>query len=177
MADTATKLPVTTNKEAAQPAAARGALETLRREIDRVFDDFPAFSFRTSVPRPLFNFEPLWRNVSSWGLNPAVDIAEKDGAYEVTVELPGMNEKNIEVMYSDGMLTIKGDKEERKEEKEKDYHLAERRYGSFERSFTLPSGINADKVEASFKNGVLAITLPKSPEAQKKEKKIAVTAK
>jgi len=178
MAEATTKLPVKPAKEAAKPGVgAPGALDVLRREIDRVFEDFPSLSFRTSLHRPLLNFEPLWRSALSWGLTPAVDIAEKDGFYEVTVELPGMSENNIDVKYSDGMLTIKGEKDESTEEKQKDYHLSERRYGSFERSFTLPSGINADKVEATFKNGVLTVALPKSAEARKKEKKIAVTAK
>jgi len=88
-----------------------------------------------------------------------------------------MDEKNVEVLFSDGVLTIKGEKQEEKEEKKKDYYMSERRYGSFRRSFEVPEGVDAEKIEASFKNGVLSVTLPKSPEAQKKEKKIPVTAK
>jgi len=72
------------------------------------------------------------------------------------------------------MLTIKGEKKEEKEENRKDYHLSERRYGAFERSFGIPDGVDADKIAASFKKGVLTITLPKTPEAKKQEKKIAV---
>lgn len=85
-----------------------------------------------------------------------------------------MNEKNIEVKLSNGTLTIRGEKKEEKEEKEKDYYLSERRYGSFERSFQLPEGIDANKIEAQFAKGVLKVVLPKSPEAQKGVKKIAV---
>ena len=107
---------------------------------------------------------------------PAVDIAESEKAYEITAELPGMDEKNIEVKVTDGSLTIKGEKQEEKEEKEKDYYLQERRYGSFERSFELPESVDPDKIEASFKKGVLTVTLPKKAEAQKPAKKIEVKA-
>jgi HSP20 family protein len=87
-----------------------------------------------------------------------------------------MDEKNIELTVADDMLTIKGEKREEREEKKKDYYLSERRFGSFERSFRLPEGVESDKVEASFKKGVLTVTLPKTPEAQKKskEKKISI---
>jgi len=105
---------------------------------------------------------------------PAVDIAEKKKEYEVTAELPGLDESNVEVKFADGLLTIKGDKREEKEERKKDYYLSERRFGSFQRSFQVPDGVDADKIEARFKNGVLTVTLPKSPEAQTKEKKIAI---
>jgi HSP20 family protein len=78
------------------------------------------------------------------------------------------------VKFADGLLTIKGEKREEKEEKKKDFYLSERRFGCFQRSFQVPEGVDADKIVASFKDGVLTVTLPKSPEAQKKEKKIAI---
>ena len=102
-----------------------------------------------------------------------MDVAEHEKAYEITAELPGMDESNIDVKFSDGTLTIKGEKKDEREERQKDYHLSERRYGSFQRSFSVPDGVDADKIEAHFKNGVLTVTLPKKPEAQKSEKKIA----
>jgi HSP20 family protein len=120
--------------------------------------------------------EPFWRRELTWGAAPAVDIAESDKAYEITAELPGLDEKNIEVKLANGALTIKGEKQEEKEEKKKDYYLHERHFGSFERCFRVPEGVDADKIEASFKKGVLTVTLPKTPEAQKAEKKIAVKA-
>jgi HSP20 family protein len=147
----------------------------MRNEMERLFDDF-----RFDLGRSPFRSgqaEPFWRREMSWGAAPAVDIAEKDNAYEITAELPGMEEKDIEVKYAGGAITIKGEKTEEKEEKKKDYHLSERRYGSFQRSFSLPDGVDVDKVAASFKNGVLTVTLPKSAEAQKSEKKIAINAK
>jgi HSP20 family protein len=110
----------------------------------------------------------------SWASAPAVDIVESEKAYEISAELPGMDEKNIEVHVVNGCLTIKGEKWEETEEKRKDYFLRERRFGSFERSFRLPEGVDKDKIEATFKKGVLTVTLPKSAEAQKAKKKIEV---
>jgi HSP20 family protein len=112
----------------------------------------------------------------SWSGPPAVDITESDKAYEVTAELPGMDEKNVEVKVAGGNLIIMGEKQEGKEEKKKDYYLSERHFGSFERRFRLPKGVDVEKIEASFKKGVLTVNLPKKPEAQKPEKKIAVKA-
>ena len=87
-----------------------------------------------------------------------------------------MDEKNIEVKLANGVLSIKGEKQEEKEEKRKDYYRRERSFGSFERSFQVPEGIDTDKIAASFKNGILSVTLPKSAEAQKQATKIEVKA-
>jgi HSP20 family protein len=171
MAETATKLPVKTEKAAA--AAPWRPFTSLRREIDRLFDDFDR-DWRLPLRRPAFDIEPFWRRELSWAATPAVDITESDKSYEVTADLPGMDEKNIEVKLSNGNLTIKGEKQEEKEEKKKDYYLQERHFGSFERSFRVPEGVDHDKIEASFKKGVLTVTLPKSAEAQKAQKKIEV---
>ena len=92
---------------------------------------------------------------------PAIDVAETDKAYEITAELPGMEEKNVEVKLANGVLSIKGEKQEDKEEKDKNYYMRERNFGSFERSFQVPDDVEADKIAASFKNGVLLVTLPK----------------
>lgn len=178
MADATTKLPVKTEKKSTEPASIMEGwwpVDNLRREIDRVFDDFDVGSWRSPFRRrPLFSMEPFWRRELHWPTVPAVDVTEGDKAYEVTAELPGMDEKSIEVKVVNGSLTIKGEKQEEKEEKKKDYYLHERRFGSFERRFDLPEGVDADKIEASFKKGVLTVMLPKKPEAQKPEKKIVV---
>ena len=107
---------------------------------------------------------------------PAVDVTDSEKMYEITAELPGMDEKSIEVRVSDGNLTIKGEKEEETEQKKKDYYMRERRFGSFERSFEVPESVDLNKIEASFKKGVLTVTLPKKVEAQKPAKKIEVKA-
>jgi HSP20 family protein len=93
-----------------------------------------------------------------------------------SAELPGMDEKDIEVKVSNGTLTIKGEKKEEKEERDKDFYLSERRYGSFARSFEVPAGVDPAHIEARFAKGVLTVTLPKSPEAKQNEKKIEVKA-
>jgi HSP20 family protein len=175
MAEAATKLPIKT-AEKASPAAARASwpFESLHREIDRLFEDFGrGFALAPFGRRP-FDFEPLWRRTAELAAAPAVDVAEKDKEYEVTAELPGMDEKNIEVKLSNGLLTIKGEKKEEKEEKQKDYYLSERRYGSFERTFQLPEGVDEEKISATFAKGVLKVVLPKTAAAQKSAKKIAV---
>jgi HSP20 family protein len=171
---TENKLAVT--KKPAEPALAGETwrpFETLRKEVDRLFDDFGDDFWR----RPFRPLAALERNLpKKFVATPAVDVTETDKAYEITAELPGMDEKNIEVNLADGGLTIKGEKKEETEEKKKDYYVSERRYGSFERYFGLPDGVDADKIEATFKNGVLKVMLPKTAEAQQPAKKIEVKA-
>jgi len=174
MAEAATKLPVKTEEKAVQHAWR--PFEGLRREVDRLFEDFERGSWRIPFRRSVFDIEPFWRRELSWGAAPAIDIVENDNSYELTAELPGLDEKNIEVKLANGGLTIKGEKLEEKEEKKKNYYLHERHLGSFERCFRVPDGVDTDKIEANFKKGVLTVTLPKKPEAQKPEKKIAVKA-
>jgi HSP20 family protein len=174
MVEAATKLPVRTGERQNDRPTEWRPFESLRREIDRLFDDFGLSPWRSTFGRTVFDAEPFWRGEVSWGKAPAVDIVDKEKAYEITAELPGMDESNIAVNVSGDTLTIKGEKRDEKEEKKKDYYLSERRYGSFQRSFGVPDGVDADKIEASFKNGVLTVTLPKRPEAQKSEKQIAI---
>ena len=100
----------------------------------------------------------------------AVDIVEKDNAYEVTADVPGLDDKSIEVQVLNGSLWIKGERKSEREEKQKGYYLSEREFGSFQRCFRLPDGIDT----ASLKKGILTVTLPKTAEAQKAAKKIAV---
>jgi HSP20 family protein len=138
---------------------------SLHREIDRVFDDFTH-----SEHWPFRAFSS-----GNGKLSPRIDIAETDKKVEVTVELPGVDEKDIDISLSDDMLTVKGEKKSETEKTEKDYHLVERSYGSFERMTRLPCEVDADKVKADFKQGVLKITLPKSPEAKSKARKIAIS--
>ena len=179
MAEAKTKLPVKgEGKQAEQASALREwrPSETLRREIDRVFDDFGGGFWRSPFRRSVFDVEPFWRRELTWTTTPAMDVAETDKAYEITAELPGMSESDVEVVAANGVLTIKGEKKEEKEEKKKDYYLSDRRYGSFERRMQLPEHVEAPKIEAAFKKGVLTVTLPKKPEAQKPAKKIEVKA-
>jgi len=178
MAETATKLPVKSEKAEGRAAELQAwrPLETLRREVDRLFEDFDRDFWRAPFRRGAFDLQPFWKRELTSGAAPAVDIVDKTSAYEVAAELPGLDEKNIEVKVVDGCLSIKGEKKEEKEEKKKDYYLHERHFGAFERQFRIPDGVDVDKIEASFKKGVLTVTLPKKAEAQKPEKKIEVRA-
>ena len=179
MAQVETKVPVKTEgKETTAATKSREwrPFETLRREVDRLFDEFDHSPWRFPFGGSAFDVEPLWRRGMTWAKVPAVDIAKKGGGYEITAELPGLDEGNIEVKVAEGALTIKGEKKEEREEKSKDLYVNERHFGSFERCFAVPEGVDMNKVEASFKKGVLTVTLPKKAEAQKPEKKIEVKA-
>jgi len=154
------------------------ALASLREEIDELFDDFSSgralapFRRRRAIPRPVSAFPTAWS-----GRTPAIDVIEKDNAIEIRADLPGMEEKDIDVRMTDGALTISGEtKEEQEKHEEGEYYVSERRYGSFRRTIPLPEGVDRDKVEAKFKNGLLTVELPKTPEAQQKSKKIEVKA-
>jgi len=134
----------------------------MQREMNRVFDAFNR----------------------SWGLGafpeytgafmPRLDVIEDARAFTITAELPGMSEKEIDLSISGDTLTIKGEKKEEKEDKNKNYYYSERSYGTFMRSIPLPRQVETDKVSASFKKGVLAITLPKSAAAIESTKRIDV---
>jgi HSP20 family protein len=178
MAEAATKLPVKTDKSATPaPAGNRTSpFESLRREIDRLFDDFHPFGWGLPSTRSVFDLEMPKLRDAGWAIAPAMDLVEKKGAYEITAELPGISEKDVEIKLSNRTLTIMGEKSEEKEEKEKDYYLSERRYGSFQRSFQLPEGVDVDKIDANFAKGVLTVKMPKTAQAQKADKKIPVKA-
>jgi HSP20 family protein len=119
---------------------------------------------------------PLWRlPVEERGWMPAVDVFEKEDRFVVKAELPGMKEEDIDVSVVGDTLSIRGEKKTETEIKEEDYYRCERSYGSFYRSIPLPSNVDANKIEASFEDGVLEVALPKS--AKIKPKKIAVSAK
>jgi HSP20 family protein len=141
-------------------------MTSLRREMDRLFDDF-----LTEWPRV-----GLWSR-SDRALSPDVDIAETEKEITVTAELPGLDEKDIEVNISDNTLTVRGEKKAEKEEKGKTFYRSERSYGAFERVITLPVEVQEEKIEAEFAKGVLTIHLPKSPAAQKKARKIEIAAR
>jgi HSP20 family protein len=174
MADTTSKLPVKTEKAPAGMPQAWRPFESLRQEIDRLFDDFGGGFGRLPFRGSLLDLAPFRRSETTFAMMPAVDVSETEKAYEITADLPGIDEKNVEVKLANGVLTITGEKQDEKEEKKKDYYMRERSFGSFQRNFQVPEGVDVDKIEANFKKGVLSVTLPKSPEAQKAEKKIAV---
>ena len=178
MADSVKKMPVQQEEKPGQHLATSDMwrpFEKLRQQVDHLFEDFNRGSLSTPFGRGLFDAEPFWRRELISRNVPAVDISDKEKSYEITAELPGMDEKNIEVKLSNGSLIIKGEKKEDKEEKRKGYYLSERHYGSFERVFNLPKEVDADKIEAHLDEGVLKVQIPLTPLPE--PKKIAIATK
>jgi HSP20 family protein len=122
-----------------------------------------------------FDFHPFGRR--SVTFMPQVDVADTDKEIKVSVELPGLDDKDVEVSLTRETLTIKGEKREEKEEKGKDYYRSERSFGSFTRTIPLPFEIDAEKAAASFKKGVLTVNLPKTKQVISETKKVAIKAK
>jgi HSP20 family protein len=165
----------TKEKRAKTPVPVEGdwfenRLTDFRHQMDRLFDSFTGAWHLPSVGAPLGG-----PGLAAGGITVQLDVSETEDAYEVTAELPGIEEKDIEVVLDSGMLTVKGEKKAESEKKQKDYYLMERRYGSFRRSFRLPEMVDEDKIKARFDKGVLVIVLPKLPEARKKVKKIKIS--
>lgn len=178
MKATAKTVPV--KKEKVAPLARRepeGMLYSLRDEVEDVFDRF----FGEWGRWPMLGRMPGKDLFADWpaalrfeGGGPKVDVTESDKAFEINAELPGMDEKDIEVLLNEGMLTLKGEKRAEHEDEGKDYHIAERRYGEFRRSFMVPETVDAGKVTAKFAKGVLHVTMPKSKEAVLKQRKVPI---
>jgi HSP20 family protein len=105
---------------------------------------------------------------------PRVDIAEENGNYELVADLPGLKKDDIKIEIHDNVLTLKGEKKLQEEKKDKNYRLAERYYGEFVRTFTLPENVNRDGIEAEFKDGVLTLTIPKTEQAKPKQIEVKV---
>lgn len=125
---------------------------SLRREMDRLFDRLG---------------EMKWEDLPALGeWTPSMDISETKDSLVAKVEVPGMEEKDIQISLQENLLTIKGEKKQEREEKDERYHRVERSYGSFLRSIRLPVAVDASRVTATFKNGLLTVTLPKTPAAK-----------
>jgi HSP20 family protein len=136
---------------------------TLQREIDRVFDDFT-------------QGWPTLGGLAKTDLLPSMDVTETDKEIEITAELPGLEEKDVQINVADNVLMIRGEKKAEKEEKDKDYRLVERTYGSFSRTLELPAGIDPDTIKASIAKGVLKVTVPKPEPAEMKKIEVKAAA-
>lgn len=142
---------------------------SLQREMNRLFDSF----FGGLSPSPWASLE----RGSAESFNPRIDVSETDKEIKISAELPGMDENDIDVSLTKDTLTIKGEKKEEKEDKGKDYYRMERSYGSFARTIPLPVEVNTDKVEATFKKGILSVMIPKTATAIEKTKKVPIKSK
>jgi HSP20 family protein len=154
---------------AAAPARMLSPLRGWEREMERMFEDFPFFTF----PR-MRGLEPF-RFARELRLQvPSLDMYEESNDVVVKAEIPGMSKDDIEITLKDATLTLKGEKKKEEEVKEKNYYRCEREYGSFLRTVDLPAEVKADGAKALFKDGVLEIRLPKSEAARKKEVHVPV---
>ena len=142
----------------------RVRVRPLRSSFDNLFD---AFFNDSRLPAAA-------GNGSTWA--PRVDVTESDTGYAISAELPGLEDKDVEVTVADGVLTLKGEKNAAEEENRENYFRQERVYGRFERSFHLPEEFEANNVVANFKNGVLTVGVPKSEEAQSAVHKVEIEA-
>ena len=141
----------------------RDPFTSFRHEMDRLFDDF----FAPAEPRSFGgNGGAL--------LRPSVDVAETEQAYTVTAELPGLEQKDVELNLRDNALILSGEKRQESHDENGGRTYTERSFGRFERVIPLPEEVDADRVEANFKNGVLKVTLPKNPKAQDKTRRIEI---
>lgn len=131
------------------PWRGRNEVERFKGDIDRLFDDF-------------FIRSPLGRSFERGDWMPAVDMSENEKQIVVHAEVPGMDAKDIDISLNGRVLTMKGERKQEQEEKEKNYYRIERKYGSFSRSFELPADVDANKVKAKYKDGVLTLNLPKT---------------
>jgi len=155
--DTKSVVPVGTQRAITRRDA--NPFSFLQQEIDRLFDgvtrNIPGFATTTM---------------------PSMDISETDKAIEITAELPGLEKKDVELNVADNLLTIRGEKKNEREEKNKDYHLVERSYGSFSRSVELPAGVKVEDISAEIANGVLKVTVQKPAPKQTKQIEIKSAA-
>ncbi len=132
----------------------------IHREIDRIFEDVFSNFGVSRLPR-LLEQKASSGGISNILLKPNVDIKETKKDYQITIEIPGVEENDIKLELADNILTISGEKKYEKEEKDEHYHSVERSYGSFRRVLSLPEDVNTDNIEAKFKNGVLTISVPR----------------
>lgn len=169
--------PVEVKKTAPAPTAvatAPDAWRSLRTEMDRLFDRFAGGFGMPSLGR-MFDMAPAVRTEFTVPM-PAVDVSEDAAGYTITAELPGLEEKDVEVTLRDDVLTIKGEKTAETEKTEKNTYLSERSYGAFQRAFVLPAGVDAEKITASVAKGVLTVMVPKTAPAQTKTIEVKAAA-
>lgn len=155
----------------------RSLVSGSRYPIGRYGDD-PFLAMQRALQRTV---DDVWGHLPSSATPAAsmsvrLDVREDEQAYHVTAELPGLSEKEVDVTFDDGLLTIRGEKKVERDEKKDTWHVVERSYGSFARQVSLPANINAEKIEAKFDKGILNIVLPKLAAAQAAAKKINIKA-
>ena len=156
-----------------------GGLTSLHDEINRLFDRFRGGRPAGPLPESRWGRDPFadfeWPAFTGGerGFGSA-DLSETDDAYELQIDLPGMEKDDIKVDLSDGILTVSGERSDEREDKRKDYYLSERSYGSVRRSFRVPDSVKSENIKAGFKDGVLTLTMPRNEEARENARRINV---
>ena len=138
-------------------------LEDVSKHLNRIFGRFPS------------HVEPSRELLTMADWTPSVDITETDTAYLIKGEIPGVNKADVKINIEAGMITIRGERKQEKEEKDKKFHRIERSYGSFMRSFRLPDNVDETAVKAEFKDGMISVTLPKSAKSKAKSIDVSIT--
>ena len=141
----------------------------LPREMEDIFSGFSNRRWPALLGQP--------ESMASFNLNPQTDIKETKESFEISVELPGINEKDVSLTLNDDIPSIKGEKKEEASRKEEDFHLTERKFGSFERSFRLPANVDQNAIHADFYNGVMVIVAPKSEDLPPAHRKIDIQSR
>jgi HSP20 family protein len=156
-----------TERQSREVARYSDPFGALRSEMDRLFD-----TFMGGMPTFPSMFAP--GGTRAFALTPSLDVKETNKEILVEAELPGLEEKDISITMQNGVLTIQGEKKLEHDEEKENYHVMERRYGSFQRSLRIPDTVDEERVEARFTNGVLRLTLPKRPEIAREQRKIEI---
>ena len=163
------------SKRGAATDATWHPLLALRQEIDKLFEEISSSISAFPFGRRNLDIEPFRKRQNLlWPSLPAVDVIESPKEFQLTAELPGLDEKDIELRVTADLLTIKGEKRSQRKEQRKDYYLSERRYGVFQRSFRLPGTVAPDRIQARFHKGILTVNLPKAASEKNKERKISI---
>ncbi|MFN9090623.1 MAG: Hsp20/alpha crystallin family protein [Alphaproteobacteria bacterium] len=169
------------DKQAAQAVGPRPEslwqpFNALRGEVERLFDGFWK-GMSTGTMKTFGQTDPQGYLPLGGGFGravPAIDLVEAEKEFSIKAELPGMDAKDMELILSGDTLTIRGEKKAEHEERKDNYHVSERRFGGFSRSFLLPRGVDREKIAAKFEKGVLTVTLPKTAEAAAQQRKIDI---
>ena len=167
---TGSALPIRSTDQGTPGRQLNGPIGQLHQEMDQLFDHF----FRGFGISPFRASGPFSNSLAAGLLKPTLDIGANDKEYAISIEVPGVEQKDIKLEIANNTLTVSGEKRQKTEEKEKNYYRMERSYGSFERILSLPEDADQDLIQATFKNGLLSITMPRKKLARSDVKQIAI---
>ena len=170
MTDQVRRSPQTRSQTNPGGQAGENPMLDLRRQVDQLFDEFAG-----TFGLPAFGFGfPGYGEPHAGAADVRVEVSETADGFDIAAEVPGMSEDDLDIDLSNDVLTIKGEKKAEREDTGRTYHVSERRYGRFQRSFRVPETIDRDNIDARFSNGVLTVHLPKRGEAKEQTRKINV---